>query len=108
MGTLGEKVIPRSDDPFTFSTDMGNVSFAVPSFHGAFGIPAAKDAMPHQAKFAEASGTEVAVDVALSCAQGMALLGWRVLTDDDFAAGAWKDFNTPDYADQEISVKRAM
>ncbi|KAI8663076.1 hypothetical protein LRP88_07280 [Fusarium phalaenopsidis] len=108
MGTLGEKVIPRSDEPFTFSTDMGNVSFAVPSFHGAFGIPAPKDAMPHQAKFAQASGTEVAVDIALSCAHGMALLGWRVLTDDEFAAGAWKDFNTPDYPDQEINTRAEM
>ncbi|EEU42906.1 uncharacterized protein NECHADRAFT_47640 [Fusarium vanettenii 77-13-4] len=105
MGTLGEKVIPRSDEPFTFSTDMGNVSFAVPSFHGAFGIPAPKDAMPHQAKFAEVSDTEAAVDIALSCAHGMALLGWRVLTDDEFAAGARKDFNTPDYPDQEICAR---
>ncbi|KAI8715944.1 Peptidase M20 domain-containing protein 2 [Fusarium sp. LHS14.1] len=105
MGTLGEKVIPRSDEPFTFSTDMGNVSFAVPSFHGAFGIPAPLDAMPHQAKFAEVSDTEAAVDIALSCAHGMALLGWRVLTDDEFAAGARKDFNTPDYPDQEICAR---
>merc|ERR1712000_156214 len=105
MGTLGEKVIPRSDEPFTFSTDMGNVSFAVPSLHGAFGIPAPKDAMPHQAKFAQVSDTEAAVDIALSCAHGMALLGWRVLTDDEFAAGARKDFNTPDYPDQEICAR---
>ncbi|KAL2680409.1 hypothetical protein Neosp_008008 [[Neocosmospora] mangrovei] len=105
MGTLGEKVIPRSDEPFTFSTDMGNVSFAVPSFHGAFGIPAPLDAMPHQAKFAEVSDTQAAVDIALSCAHGMALLGWRVLTDNEFAAGARKDFNTPDYPDQEICAR---
>ncbi|KAF4984720.1 hypothetical protein FZEAL_161 [Fusarium zealandicum] len=96
MGTMGEKVIPRSDDPFAFSTDMGNVSFAVPSFHGAFGVLAPKDAMPHQAKFAQASGTDGAHEVAISCAKGMALLGWRVLTDDAVAAGAKKDFDTPE------------
>ncbi|KAM5350197.1 hypothetical protein ACJ41O_006702 [Fusarium nematophilum] len=96
MGTMGSQVIPRSDEPFTFSTDMGNVSFAVPSFHGAFGIPAPKDAMPHQPKFKEASGTDEAHEVAISCAKGMALLGWRVLTDDEVAVGAMEDFKTPE------------
>ena len=93
MTLLGGKVISRSEEPFTFSTDMGNVSYVVPAFHGAFGIPAPKDAMPHQPRFAEASGTDAAHDVAVSCAKGMALLGWRVLTDDGVAAGAVRDFN---------------
>lgn len=92
MERIGIKTIPRSEEPVTFSTDMGNVSYAVPSFHGTFGIPAAENAGPHQPKFAEASGTDEAHDIALSCAKGMALLGWRVLTDDKVAAGAMRDF----------------
>lgn len=96
MTLLGGKVIPRSEEPFTFSTDMGNVSYAVPSFHGAFGIPAPKDAMPHQPKFAEASGTDAAHDRAVQCGKGMALLGWRVLTDASVAENALKDFNVPE------------
>ncbi|KAH7123073.1 hypothetical protein EDB81DRAFT_665755 [Dactylonectria macrodidyma] len=93
MNTLGRgKVIPRSEEPFTFSTDMGNVSYAVPTFHGAFGIPAPKDAMPHQPRFAEAAGTDDAHSVAICCAKGMALLGWKVLVDDEVAKGAVRDF----------------
>lgn len=99
MGLLGENVIPRSDVPFTFSTDMGNVSYSVPSFHGAFGIPAPKDAMPHQPKFQQASGTDAAFDVAIKCSKGMSLLGWRVLTNREVASGAVKDFKIKDSSD---------
>ncbi|KAL2752987.1 hypothetical protein ACRALDRAFT_1052744 [Sodiomyces alcalophilus JCM 7366] len=96
MALMGIKTIPRSEEPVTFSTDMGNVSYAVPSFHGTFGIPAPKDAGPHQPKFAEASKTDEAHDISISCAKGMALLGWRVLTDDEVAAGAMRDFKEKD------------
>ncbi|KPM36713.1 hypothetical protein AK830_g9862 [Neonectria ditissima] len=92
MTLMGIKVIPRSEEPFTFSTDMGNISYTVPTFHGAFGIPAPRDAMPHQPRFAEASGTDAAHEVAINCAKGMALLGWRVLTDDKVAQNAVRDF----------------
>lgn len=93
MALMGVKVIERNEEPATFSTDMGNVSYALPAFHGTFGIPAPKDAMPHQRGFATAAGTDAAHDVAISCAKGMALLGWRVLTDDGVAEGAMRDFN---------------
>lgn len=96
MTLTGVKTIPRSEEPFTFSTDMGNVSYVLPTFHGAFGIPAPADAMPHQPKFEHAAGTDEAHEVAISCAKGMALLGWRVLTDDEVARGAVRDFNEKD------------
>ncbi|CAM1509532.1 Fc.00g032710.m01.CDS01 [Cosmosporella sp. VM-42] len=99
MTLMGVKVIPRSEEPFTFSTDMGNVSYVVPTFHGAFGIPAPKYAMPHQHQFAEASGTDAAHGVAVSCAKGMALLGWKLLTEDEVAAGAARDFNEKEPSD---------
>jgi hypothetical protein len=94
MSNLGVNFVPRMEEPFTFSTDMGNVSYTVPSFHGAFGIPGSNGALPHQPNFALAAGREDSFDIALSCAEGMALLGWRVLTDDDVAAGAKRDFDT--------------
>lgn len=93
MAILGEKVIPRYEEPFTFSTDMGNVSYAVPSFHGVFGISAPKGVMPHQPDFKETAGTDEAHQIAVNCARGMALLGWRVLTDDNMAEEVVRDFN---------------
>lgn len=94
MQGLGVTFIPRLEEPFTFSTDMGNVSYAIPSFHGAFGIPGSEGALPHQPNFAKAAKREDSFDIALSCAEGMALLGWRVLTSEEFAAAARHDFDT--------------
>ncbi|KAH8894442.1 bacterial exopeptidase dimerization domain-containing protein [Thozetella sp. PMI_491] len=52
-----------------YSTDMGNVSYVCPAFHGKFHIETPPDA--HGA--------------AISVAKGMALTGWRILTEDDLA-----------------------
>lgn len=92
MAVLGEKIILNEEEPATASTDMGNVSYAVPSFHGAFGIPAPKDVVGHHPGFAAAAGTDEAHFAAIQCAKGMAMLGWRVLTDDGIAEGAKRDF----------------
>ncbi|EKG20969.1 Peptidase M20 [Macrophomina phaseolina MS6] len=92
MAALGEKIILNEEEPATASTDMGNVSYAVPSFHGAFGIPAPENVVGHHPGFAAAAGTDEAHAAAINCAKGMAMLGWRVLTDDGIAEGARRDF----------------
>ncbi|EOD46205.1 putative metal-dependent amidase aminoacylase carboxypeptidase protein [Neofusicoccum parvum UCRNP2] len=96
MAALGEKVILKEEEPATASTDMGNVSYAVPSFHGAFGIPAPKNVVGHHPGFAAAAATDEAHAAAIQCAKGMAMLGWRVLTDDAIADGARRDFEHDD------------
>lgn len=96
MGIIGEKVALSQPVPFNASTDMGNVSHIVPSFHGAFAIPSAADVVAHNPKFAAAAGTDEAHAAAMRCAKGMAILGLRVLTDDAIAHGAWEDFRKPD------------
>lgn len=92
MAALGTKFIARSDKPFTASTDMGNVSYAVPSFHGGIGIAVRDGATLHQEPFAEAAASPEAFDIAMHCAKGLALLGWRVLRDDGVAKEAMRDF----------------
>jgi metal-dependent amidase/aminoacylase/carboxypeptidase family protein len=63
----------RFDDttPLTFSTDMGNVSLAVPSIHPCIGVES-RGATIHQPEFAEAavspSGDQAIVDGALAMA----------------------------------------
>lgn len=78
------------------STDMGNVSHTVPSFHGAFVIPTSPDVAGHHPKFAEAAGTDESHAAALQCAKGMAMLAMRVLVDDEIAAAAHRDFEAKD------------
>ncbi|KAK0629582.1 hypothetical protein B0T17DRAFT_525885 [Bombardia bombarda] len=76
------------DEPRDFlagSTDMGDVCYECPGFHGAFGIGTKEGEANHTHGFAAAAGTEEAYERALECGKGMALVGWKVLTDDGFA-----------------------
>ncbi|KAI2464651.1 hypothetical protein F4781DRAFT_436186 [Annulohypoxylon bovei var. microspora] len=92
MSIVGEKVLLWRDKPITASTDMGNVSQIVPSFHGAFGIPAAPDTSLHNPQFAAAAGTDEAHEICLKCAKGLAMLAIQVLLDDELASNAKGDF----------------
>jgi len=78
------------------STDMGNVSHLVPSFHGAFIIPAGPEISAHNPGFAACAGTDEAHVAALTCAKGMAMLALRILVDDDLARRAREDFEVRD------------
>ncbi|KAF2143941.1 uncharacterized protein K452DRAFT_164416 [Aplosporella prunicola CBS 121167] len=92
MAELGENVLAMHDEPGTASTDMGNVSWAVPSFHGGFGISAPPGVSAHHPAFAEAASKDSAHEAAIKAAKGMALLGWRALTDTKVSEGAKKNF----------------
>ncbi|KAI0139142.1 hypothetical protein F4776DRAFT_670372 [Hypoxylon sp. NC0597] len=92
MESIGEKVLLRQEKPITASTDMGNVSHVVPSFHGAFSIPAGLDVSLHNPKFAAAASTDEAHEIALRCAKGLAMLATRVLLDVELATRARNDF----------------
>lgn len=93
---FGRDIIPMQDEPSGGSTDMGNVSHHVPSFHGTFVIPTEPDVAIHNPAFAAAAGTDEAHVEAIACAKGMAMLALRVLVDDSIAEGAKRDFDTPD------------
>lgn len=65
------------------STDMGNVSYEVPGFHGGFYIPT--DGVNHTPQFTAGAGAEEGFRRALYCAAGMAVVGCRLLGDEKFA-----------------------
>ncbi|KAH7133804.1 metal-dependent amidase/aminoacylase/carboxypeptidase [Dactylonectria macrodidyma] len=96
MASIGQKVMLRQTKNFNASTDMGNVSHLVPSFHGAFAIPASADISAHNPGFAAAAGTDEAHAAAITCARGMATLAIRVLVEDGTASGARGDFERED------------
>ncbi|KAJ4302036.1 hypothetical protein N0V88_002170 [Collariella sp. IMI 366227] len=68
------------------STDMGDVCYECPGFHGVFGIPTKDGEANHTKGFAAAAGTEEAFKEAVQCGRGMAMVAWKVLTDDAYAA----------------------
>jgi amidohydrolase len=86
MASLGSNVTCDFDaEPMSGSTDQGNVSYECPSFHGGFAIPAEKGAYNHTPGFTTAAGSEEAFKRCLLTAKGMALAGWKVLSDDHVA-----------------------
>lgn len=88
MATKNAEDVVSLDEPSDFlagSTDMGNVSYECPSFHGAFGIDTAEGQGNHTSGFADASGLEKSFDRAVRWGEGMAVVGWRVLADDAYA-----------------------
>ncbi|KAL4803265.1 hypothetical protein BDV18DRAFT_145508 [Aspergillus unguis] len=72
------------------STDMGNVSYAVPGFHGMFMIPA--EGNNHTPQFTEGAGSPEGYKRAIACAAGMAVVACHFLEDDRFAAKVKADF----------------
>lgn len=64
------------------STDMGDVCYECPGFHGAFGIDTRAGEGNHTKGFAAAAGTDESFDRAVECGKGMALVAWKMLGDD--------------------------
>lgn len=78
--------------PLPGSTDQGNVSYVVPSFHGGFAIPCPPGAYNHTKGFTACAGTAEAHDLAMQAGKGMAIAGWRILSDETVASEVWNDF----------------
>ncbi|OJJ73492.1 hypothetical protein ASPBRDRAFT_41176 [Aspergillus brasiliensis CBS 101740] len=76
----------RKKDIGSFSTDMGNISYEVPSFHGHYFIPTPPGTAMHTEGFRDSAQTEEAHDITMSVGKGMAVAGLKVLVDDSFAA----------------------
>ncbi|KAJ5832868.1 amidohydrolase [Penicillium riverlandense] len=92
MDALGSPVIYDTGVINSGSTDMGNVTYICPGFHGGFAIPADPGAFNHTPSFTGAAATSKAHELAIITAKGMAIAGWNVLSDDDVAGRIRKEF----------------
>jgi amidohydrolase len=84
--------VAHTDIRRTISTDMGNVSYVMPSFHGIFGIPSEDGASCHDPRFTAAAATDEAFENAVKCGRGMAMLGWRFITDPELTSKVSAEF----------------
>lgn len=90
--TLGIAIPPRGVNPLDrtpISTDMGNVSYVVPSIHPLFGIETS--AGNHTPEFAEAAGSEAAHQAMLVAASAMAETALDLLNGASLRAAAWEE-----------------
>ncbi|KAJ4247443.1 hypothetical protein NW762_013118 [Fusarium torreyae] len=90
MAKIGLKI--KQEECVPASTDMGDISYYVPSFHGGFAIPTTPDVSVHNPKFTACAATEEAHQAALNSARGLAMMAFRVLSDDDLSRNARRDF----------------
>ncbi|KAF5984167.1 amidohydrolase AmhX [Fusarium bulbicola] len=90
MAKLRLKIKPQEN--ITASTDMGNVSYHVPGFHGGFAIPTTPEVSIHHPDFAACAGKEGAQKAAMNCARGLAMTAIRVLADEELSRRVRNDF----------------
>lgn len=94
MAALGEHVIAAPEKTFVASTDMGNITRALPGIHGGFVIPTGPEVALHSMEFATAAGTRAAHGAAIKCGKGLAEVALMVLTRDDVAGKAETEFDS--------------
>ncbi len=75
----------------TASTDMGNISLAVPSIHPMIGL-GNPSLVLHSQEFAEAACSEEGIEAMIRAARALALTAWDVLTDGALRAVIQEDF----------------
>ncbi|EXJ90892.1 hypothetical protein A1O1_03998 [Capronia coronata CBS 617.96] len=94
MAEYGQDVLAVVPQMITASSDIGNVSYEMPTLHANFNIPAPEGISPHHASFASAAGTDEAHDIAVMIGKSLALVGLDVLTDETLykaITAEWQD-----------------
>ncbi|KAF9906002.1 hypothetical protein BX616_000853 [Lobosporangium transversale] len=99
MKSFGVRYNSREVDETTpaGSTDMGNVTVALPGIHPVFNIASLDGEREpglttHSALFAERAGTEVAHKATIRAAKGLSLTALDVLLDAEFAKSIREEF----------------
>ncbi|CEJ57947.1 Putative Metal-dependent amidase/aminoacylase/carboxypeptidase [Penicillium brasilianum] len=94
MGQWDRKVLKRHDKVLTASSDIGNVSYEIPTLHTMFGIPTPHNTFPHHPEYTASAGTDEAHAEALIVGKALAMTGWDMITNDELFETAhrqWKE-----------------
>jgi metal-dependent amidase/aminoacylase/carboxypeptidase family protein len=88
LSHLGVEFQERDPNAGAGSTDMGDVSYAVPSIHPYMAICDIGESMCHQDTFVECANRPRGYQTMLSAAKAMALTAYDLLTQPEFLAAA--------------------
>ena len=91
LESLGWRLDPPPERPRMGSTDMGNVSHALPAIHPYIAI-GPRELRGHTVEFREAAASERGRQGMLAAARALALTALDVLTDPAFLAEVRRDF----------------
>ncbi|KAM5545746.1 hypothetical protein V8D89_000784 [Ganoderma adspersum] len=92
--TVGHRYAMQTDigEGTSYSTDFGNITFALPAIHPVYSIPTEPNGSNHTPQFAKSASTPEAHEATLKVALGLACTGLRVLYDAGFANQVKLDF----------------
>ena len=93
LAQLDEPLNPPAPDAGMGSTDMGDVSQAVPAIHAYIQI-CDENVAGHSREFAQAAISQRGLDVMLIAAKAMAMTAIDILTDPDLVKRMWEEFHT--------------
>jgi metal-dependent amidase/aminoacylase/carboxypeptidase family protein len=93
LGGLGRPAPEGDETVGAGSTDMGDVSHAVPSIHPWLAICAKGETTCHQHAFAKCAASERGQEAMLAAAKAMALTAADVLLDDGLRSAARAEFD---------------
>lgn len=71
---------------------LGNVTYVCPAIHPHFAIPCPPGAFNHTPGFTACAGTDEAHAITVRVGKGLAVAGWRVLSDDAVANKVAEDW----------------
>ncbi|EEA23288.1 hypothetical protein TMatcc_002145 [Talaromyces marneffei ATCC 18224] len=94
MSLYDRSIIKKVEQVATASSDIGNVSYVVPTLHSVFSIRGVPGAYPHHPSFTAEAGTDAAHGEAIIVGKGLALTGWEMLADAGLLQQAreqWKE-----------------
>ncbi|MSP60744.1 MAG: M20 family peptidase [Myxococcales bacterium] len=92
LAALGVPFVEHDPTSGLGSTDMGDVSHAVPAIHPYLAICDTGAAMCHQHAFAEHAASDRGLAVAVAAAKAMALTAFDVISDGDLRSEAHRAF----------------
>lgn len=92
MARYGRKITKSHDKVMTGSSDIGNVSYLVPTLHAMFAVADQEGLFLHHSSFATAAGTDTAHEEAVIVGKSLAMIGWDMLTDEGLFQTAKKQW----------------
>ncbi|RFU27505.1 hypothetical protein B7463_g8821, partial [Scytalidium lignicola] len=107
MAQYKRDVAKKLDKVLAASSDIGNVSYVVPTLHTVFGIPAPEGSFPHHPSFAAAAATDDAHREAIVAGKSLALVGWDMLTKENLYEAAKTQWES-EIADKSGSIRSTL
>lgn len=105
MESMGISMIRATDTPLAGSSDMGNASYRCPGIQTIYDITNFVTMAAHTEQFAEATGTDFAMEQSLICAKGHVLTAIDLMSDPKHLEAIHEEFSKISKRPADINQK---